>query len=118
MWLRTIHTHHFCYSVLLLLKQPGCCAGTSILRALDDTQMLLDDQIVKTQSMRASPYIGPFEDRVRMWEMRLGQAQDTLDAWLACQQGWLYLEPIFGSEDIMQQASMRSCCSFCNIQLL
>jgi dynein heavy chain len=26
-----------------------------------------------------------------------------MDAWLLCQQGWLYLEPIFGSEDIMQQ---------------
>ena len=77
--------------------------GTTILRALDDIQMLLDDQIVKTQSMRASPYIGPFEDRVRLWETKLGLTQDTLDQWLRCQQGWLYLEPIFGSEDIMQQ---------------
>lgn len=49
--------------------------GTTILRALDDVQMLLDDQIVKTQSMRASPYIGPFEDRVRLWESKLGLVQ-------------------------------------------
>ncbi|GLI63290.1 hypothetical protein VaNZ11_006196 [Volvox africanus] len=82
---------------------PWRSTGTTILRALDDVQMLLDDQIVKTQSMRASPYIGPFEDRVRLWEAKLSLTQETLDQWLRCQQGWLYLEPIFGSEDIMQQ---------------
>lgn len=51
--------------------------GTCILKALDETQMLLDDQIVKTQSMRASPFIGPFEERVKVWEKRLKIVQVT-----------------------------------------
>jgi hypothetical protein len=28
-------------------------------------------QVVKTQSMRASPYVGPLEERVRAWEAKL-----------------------------------------------
>lgn len=76
---------------------------TYVLKGLDEVQMLLDDQIVKTQSMRASPFIGPFEERVRMWERKLNLMQEIMDAWLACQQAWLYLEPIFGSDDILQQ---------------
>ncbi|XP_019627758.1 PREDICTED: dynein heavy chain 1, axonemal-like isoform X2 [Branchiostoma belcheri] len=77
--------------------------GTYILRSSDESSQLLDDHIVMTQSMSFSPYKKPFEERITTWESKLKMTQDVLDEWLLCQRSWLYLEPIFSSEDINRQ---------------
>lgn len=42
--------------------------GVQILAALDDVQALLDDHIVKTTTMKNSPFIKPFEKDVTDWD--------------------------------------------------
>ncbi|XP_027011591.1 dynein axonemal heavy chain 1 isoform X2 [Tachysurus fulvidraco] len=77
--------------------------GTYILKSPDEASQLLDDHIVMTQSMSFSPYKKPFEERISAWEGKLRMTQDVLEEWLTCQRSWLYLEPIFSSDDINQQ---------------
>lgn len=56
-----------------------------------------------TQSMAFSPYKKPFEERLARWEAQLSLVSEVIDAWLALQRAWMYLEPIFSSPDILQQ---------------
>ena len=43
----------------------------SVLASPDDVQVLLEDHIVKTTTMKGSPFIGPFEEQVNEWDVTL-----------------------------------------------
>ncbi|KAI8464307.1 MAG: dynein heavy chain and region D6 of dynein motor-domain-containing protein [Monoraphidium minutum] len=78
--------------------------GTFILKGgpIEEAQMLLDDHVVKAQAMASSPASRPFAERIGPWEAKLRLFQDMLEEWLRCQGKWLYLQPIFGAEEIMR----------------
>jgi dynein heavy chain, axonemal len=66
-------------------------------------QQTLDDHLVKTQTMKGSPFAKYFLDTIVKWEDQLMKTLDNVDMWLKVQAVWMYLEPVFSSEDIMKQ---------------
>ena len=91
------------WKVIEFAMNPYRDSGISVLGGGDDVQMLLDDHIVKAQTMKGSPFIGPFQEQIDVWTTKLISMQDIMDEWLKAQANWMYLEPIFSSEDIMAQ---------------
>ncbi|CAO2638238.1 Dynein axonemal heavy chain 1 [Lemmus lemmus] len=96
------------WSSILFNVLPYKETDTYILKSPDEASQLLDDHIVMTQSMSFSPFKKPFEQRINSWETKLKLTQEVLEEWLNCQRSWLYLEPIFSSEDITRQLPVES----------
>ena len=77
---------------MILEKSAGSKSGVKVYLdfdnaggPVDEAQALLDDHIVKSQAMTASPFAKPFEERLIPWERRLVRFQDIIDQWLKCQ---------------------------------
>ena len=51
--------------------------------------------------MRGSPFIKPFEARIKVWEERLLKIQDTLDEWLKVSlKGWVWPQIVGVASDV------------------
>eukprot|EP00798_Chlamydomonas_sp_ICE-L_P022533 gene22533-29660_t len=93
---------------------------TFIIKVEEQISQMLDDHIVMTQSMTFSPFKKPFEERILKWEQQLNLVSEILEQWIAVQRQWMYLEPIFSSQDIMQQLPLegKRFATVCNSQKL
>ena len=74
-----------------------------ILIGIDDLISVIEDQLVTTQTLLTSPYIAPVKARALEHLQFLRHSHDTMDAWVECQRGWLYLQPIFTGTSIQQK---------------
>ncbi|KAJ8866811.1 hypothetical protein PR048_032672, partial [Dryococelus australis] len=83
----------------------GTYKGTEIpiLTALEDVQAVLDNHLIKTVTMRGSAFVKPFEAEIKEWYEKLVKMSETIEEWGKVQAQWLYLSPIFSSEDIVAQ---------------
>lgn len=71
--------------------------------AVELLQTVLDDHLIKTQTMKGSPFAKFQLEEIVEWEEQLIQTQDGLEVWLKVQTSWMALEPVFSSDDIMKQ---------------
>jgi dynein heavy chain len=79
--------------------------GIQILKGsnVEEIQLLLDDHTIKAQMVRGNPNVKPMETEAIKWEQLLLHIQECLDVWIKVQAAYLYLEPIFNSEDIVKK---------------
>ena len=82
--------------------------GSFILVSVDDIISTIDDQLVTTQTLLTSPFIAPCKKRATERLDFLRHSHATLDAWVECQRGWLYLQPIFTGTSIQQKLHRES----------
>ena len=74
---------------------------TFVLKAYDEANAKLDDQSLQTQAMLGSSNcVLKLRLDTRNWETKLTLMQDIIIEINRCQKQWMYLEPIFSSEDI------------------
>jgi dynein heavy chain len=74
-----------------------------LIKTVEETQQTLDEFLNVVQMLKASPHIKGILKKANEMEAKFITIQDCLENWMKCQRGWLYLEPIFSSEDIIKK---------------
>lgn len=79
-----------------------------ILGSVEEIIAALDESLVTINTILGSRYCGHIRSDVEAYQARLILLSETIDEWLTCQKQWMYLETIFGAEDIKRQLPEES----------
>ena len=63
----------------------------------------LNEHLMRTIAMSASPYIQFIMNEILIWKANLLRIQEVLEEWEKFQKNWQYLQPIFTNNDISKQ---------------
>lgn len=77
--------------------------GVNVLEKVDELQELYDEKFNQLIVMKQNPFIKAIKAEVDIIEAKLIAYQDMFDSWLKCQRDWMYLEPIFSSDEINRE---------------
>ncbi|EAY14656.1 Dynein heavy chain family protein [Trichomonas vaginalis G3] len=83
-------------------------SGQFILNEIDDITSTIDDQLVTTQTILASPFIEPVKKRAQERLSFLHLSEKIIMKWISCQKNWLYLQPIFTGTSIQQKLAKEA----------
>ncbi|XP_035496799.2 dynein axonemal heavy chain 10-like [Scophthalmus maximus] len=75
----------------------------SILGAVDEILLNVENDAMNLQSMAGSRFVGHFLGTIQQWEKDLSHISETIEVWLLVQRKWMYLESIFIGGDIRSQ---------------
>jgi len=82
-----------------VVKYPS--TNSYIINSYEVIMDYIDEQIATTQNMLSSPYMtGTLRKNCCIWSAKFGTLSEILEELKKCQSIWMYLEPIFASEDI------------------
>ena len=76
--------------------------------SVDMVYEILEEQLVKIQTLSSLPQAEYFSDEVERQQKFLDDTQRIADLVLEVQAAWIYLYPVFGSEDIKRALEMES----------
>ena len=81
---------------------------THILKGTDELISQFEEYSIKVAALRANHFAQNFNERISKVEREIKIIEDVLDEWSKAQRSWMYLEPIFQSEDISKQMPQES----------